>query len=440
MGDVGYLLFILVNAALFIRPGEIVPDLEQWPIYQYLILACLAFSWREVLGQLTWKALRCQPITFCVVGLWVAVVLSHLIRLDLFDARETGSAFGKVVIYYLLLVGLVTSPGRLRQFLVWLVGFIVIAAVLAVLQYHDYIELPGLSTVLERRYDPDVDDWVIIPRLCSTGIFNDPNDLCLILTVGILLCLYHWGDQRRPTLRWVWLAPVVLFGYTLILTQSRGGLLGLLLGLLVLFRARYGWWKALSLGILMVPVVFLLAGGRQTSIDLNDQEDTAQARIQLWAEGVDLFKTAPVFGIGAGRYAEEVGLVAHNSFVHAFTELGFFGGTLFVSSFALALWELTRLSLGWTKAPTIDPEVKRFGPFLIAIVAGYGMVLLSISRGYVVPTYLILGMVAIYLRLSATAPVGNLQLDKRLVAWMAAVGASSLVVIYVWVRVFVNWG
>src|SRR5690349_15113841 len=108
----GYVLFILVNAALFIRPGEVVPDLEQWPIYQYLILACLVVSCREVLGQLSWEALSRQPITFCVVGLWGAVVLSNLTRLNLYEVRESGFAFGKVVAYYLLLVGLVDSPGR----------------------------------------------------------------------------------------------------------------------------------------------------------------------------------------------------------------------------------------------------------------------------------------------------------------------------------------
>ena len=40
----GFFLFLLVNAALFVRPAEVVPALVGWNIYEVLILACLAAS------------------------------------------------------------------------------------------------------------------------------------------------------------------------------------------------------------------------------------------------------------------------------------------------------------------------------------------------------------------------------------------------------------
>src|SRR5262245_1471736 len=113
----GFRLFVLVNAALFIRPGEIVPDLEGLAIYLYLTDACIVVAYVRVFDQLTWESLRRQPITFCVVGVWLAAVASHLDRLNLFEARSVGVEFGKVVLYYLLLVGLVDSPARLRRLL-----------------------------------------------------------------------------------------------------------------------------------------------------------------------------------------------------------------------------------------------------------------------------------------------------------------------------------
>ncbi len=78
----GFILFLLVNAALFVRPAEIVPDLVAWNIYEFLILACLAVSFPAVLGQFTAKSLEERPVTVCVLGLFVAVILSELAQLN----------------------------------------------------------------------------------------------------------------------------------------------------------------------------------------------------------------------------------------------------------------------------------------------------------------------------------------------------------------------
>ena len=77
-------------------------------------------------------------------------------------------------------------------------------------------------------------------------------------------------------------------------------------------------------------------------------------------------RQAPLFGIGYTEYAEEIGQVAHNSYVHAFTELGLFGGTLFVSAFYLAfvgVWRLTP-----DKMEEANPELIRLRPYLLALI------------------------------------------------------------------------
>src|SRR5436309_3285608 len=74
----GFVLFILLNATLFVRPAEIVPALIGVEIYQALILACLLASFPGVLEQLTPRSLERRPATVCVLGLFVAVLLSHL--------------------------------------------------------------------------------------------------------------------------------------------------------------------------------------------------------------------------------------------------------------------------------------------------------------------------------------------------------------------------
>src|SRR5205809_75026 len=102
-----FALFILVNATLFIRPAEVVADLEGLPLYEIVILACLVVSLPAVIAQLSTASMIEQPITTCVIGVLVAIVLSHLTHLNFYGARVAGVEFSKVVLYYLLFVGLV---------------------------------------------------------------------------------------------------------------------------------------------------------------------------------------------------------------------------------------------------------------------------------------------------------------------------------------------
>src|SRR5437773_7286526 len=107
--EMAFALLILVNAVLFLRPQELLPSLEALPIYNVLIVLCLAVSFTAVMNQLNTKSLLTRPITLCVLGLLFALLISNLQHLDLALAKETGVEFTKVVIYYLLMVALLTD-------------------------------------------------------------------------------------------------------------------------------------------------------------------------------------------------------------------------------------------------------------------------------------------------------------------------------------------
>ncbi|APW59899.1 O-antigen ligase family protein [Paludisphaera borealis] len=399
----GFLLFLLVNATLFVRPAEVVPELMELPIYNVLILGCFAYSYPVVLRQLSGESLVENPITACVVGLLGSVVLSHLSHLHLSDTLTFGFLFAKVVMYYLLLVGLVDSTDRLRRFLYWLGWMIFVLTALALLQYHGMINVPALQSYAEEQYGEDGVELTEIVRLCSTGIYNNPNSLSRILVTGLILSLYWLSDRRSGLLRWIWTAPLVLEGYALTLTQSRGGFMGLMASLLCLLYARFGAKKAFFLSILAVPVALALKG-RQADISLSG--GTGHQRLEIWAEGWRLFRGSPIFGIGMDQFVEEIHYVAHNSFFHCFAELGFVGGSFYVGMFYLAIrWPL---KLGCAGSPIRDPEFRRVGRYLAAIIAGEAVGQLSITRSYEVPTYLLIGLAAVYLRLAASQPSASI--------------------------------
>lgn len=433
-----YFLFILLNATLFIRPAEFVPSLAAVPIYLYLILSCLVFAAPRVANQLTGRSLSRNPITVCVLGLNVAVVLSHASHLDLWSARWDGFEFAKIVLYYLLLVGLVDSEKRLKNFLMWLVVFIVAEASLALLVEHGYLVLPGIESLTRRMGTDEFGEIETIQQLRGTGIFQDPNDLAMILVTGIVLCLGLIADKSRSFLRYGWIAPLGVLFYAFAMTKSRGGFLALLAALGTLSLYKRGWKKTLALGVVGLPVLVVAFSGRMT--DMGDAMDsgTGQSRLQLWSESFTAMKSAPLFGIGMGLIVDEIGHVSHNSFVQAYAELGLFGGTLFFGAFFAAFLLFNHLrrrtDLQQTKG------LARLTPTLAAIVAGAAFSMLTLSRNYTVTPYVILGLAAAFCQISSLRlkfPV--ISFNSRFATRLAPLSACFLLSMYLYTRLMVRF-
>jgi O-antigen ligase len=239
----------------------------------------------------------------------------------------------------------------------------------------------------------------VLERLQGPGIFNDPNDFSLILVTGILFGLDRTFDKRNGKRRVFWLAPIGLLGYALMLTHSRGGLLSLLAGGAVLLVSRFGWKRFMLAAVVMLPVVGYVFGGRQTSINLDDNEDTALGRVQLWKECLVIFHQWPIFGVGCGNLADEAGLVAHSSYIHAFAELGAVGGTLFVGAVYFPMMIIRKSRKYKYLVSPQGSDVLAWRPCMLAILAGYATGMFSLSRPYAFPTYLMLGIAGAYCNL-----------------------------------------
>ena len=426
-----FALFLLVNALLFIRPAELHPALADMPIYEISILTCLAVSYPMVMAAMTPRALASRPVNACAAGMLVAIVLSHLANGDMPAAYQYGIEFLKLLLYYFLLVSVVDTPARLDRFLAALGICALAITALAVAYYHGLVTYPTLE-FLETTRDGSGSKESMIRRLGSTGLFQDPNDMCLMLVMAMTICVYQILEYQR----WFWVGALVLFGHALMLTHSRGGFIGMLWALVVLLLARFGK-KALPLGILVLPVVFYLFAGRQTEISL--KSGTGQTRLQLWFDGMVFFMSHPLFGIGSERYAEYAGHVAHNSFIHCYTELGLVGGTLFLGAFYLAFWSLVRL--GGKEVPPVSPLLTRQRAYVMAIVGGYAGGLMSLSCPYTIPTYTVLGLAAVYVRLAERelgVPVA--RLDGRLARRLAAISLTFIVAAQVIIRILARPG
>jgi hypothetical protein len=467
-----FFLFILANAMLFIRPSELVPELGEVELYRYVIIACLLVSLPVVVQQLFARVKAVPPVAGCVLGLFPAVLLSHISQGNGEEAVEQGKEFFKVLVYFLLLLALVTTPARLRQLLLWLTLFSAALTFIAVVRYQANLGNPtpppppqsesanpdtkghhnadhGVA-VKDQVRDPETGQLIDVQRMCGTGIFNDPNDLALVLITAIPLCMYWFADPKRKAQRPLWVAFILLFGFALMLTHSRGGLLALITGMMAFLYVRYGVMRTLALGMLMLPMVLIVFAGRMTSVSA--EEGTGQTRIQLWSDGLMFFKDAPLFGIGMEGYHSLSTHVAHNSYIHCYAELGIFGGTLFVGAFYFAMHGLYRLhrkpinqlepqakfqpTLS-TDGPSADPELLRLYPYLVAMFVAYATGIFFLSRSYIVPTYLLLGLAVVYLRMRVNGPAP--AWCKLALVRLAGVSVCFLAVTYTFVRMFVNW-
>jgi O-antigen ligase len=261
------------------------------------------------------------------------------------------------------------------------------------------------------------------------------------------------------TLRQLYVVPLALFVYGIALTYSRGAFVSLLAGLGAFLVARYGGRKTVAISVIGGPLLFLLFAGRQT--DLSTSHGTGQTRIQLWSDWLTEFRSHPFMGKGMSvpEEAEEAKIVrevvghrqvAHNSYLHAFAELGFLGGMLFIGTLAFALASLyvmrpapgadRDLRPGPARTLIVDPELRRFHAYLVGALAAYATGLLSLTLCYQVQTYMLVGLAVAYVRVTRCYPAEPaVRFDLQSLGRLMLVSVAFLLVIYLVIQLFVRW-
>jgi O-antigen ligase len=430
--SLGFALFVLANLVLFVRPSDTFPDLIGMEFYRWMLVATFVVSFPAVLQYLVSASITTRPIDLCVFALLPLYCLSSLAINGLDSALDIGIDFAKILVYYLLLVSLVTTPRRLRVFLGFLIVFAAVVTVVAALDYYKAIEIPrGFP-------EPGKAEAIEVNRMYGPGIFQDPNDICVLITTCMILLIGRLADRRGGLARWAWLVPLAVLAFGFYLTRSRGGMLALLAGAAIVVRVKYGWRRAIFLGILALPVLFLV-GGRQ--VEISHTTNTGQSRIQLWNDGLVMFRANPLFGVAHDGYREKAGQVAHNSYMQAFAELGFVGGMLFLGAAVLAVTGLYRLNhpvvtlRGVVNPQFVDAEVHQMYPYVLGAVIGYATGMMTLSLNLLVVTYTFLGLAGVFLAMAATRPsVERDRFDAALLVRLAGLSLLFLVGMFVFVR------
>jgi O-antigen ligase len=244
---------------------------------------------------------------------------------------------------------------------------------------------PGLAYRCERV--GLFETYSVEDRVRYIGELHDPNEISLTLAAAGIAMLIGFAIRKKgPGSKLLVFLGVALLLATVWMTKSRGGLVAAMLVPAVWIVRRYGLAALIPAIMLAVPVLML--GGRS---DASATESTA-LRYEAWAEGLNMFKHSPIYGIGARMFTDHHYLTAHNSYVLTLAELGIVGMVLFVSIIYLSV---KTLYVGLRELRPIPgtAAAQVWGMSLLASMAGIIFQINTLSFAYHSVLWLFFGLV-----------------------------------------------
>jgi len=366
-----YATLIIYVLVLFIRPQEWVQWMTTFHPMVFVVGAAIFATLLE-LANSKWR-FKDAPQNWLVLGFFIAVVVSNMFSFAqpfyLAGTTKALSGFWKIaLLYYLISINL-TTPKRVRGFVLAIIAGCLFMAVHGILQIHTGSGFGGQLPLDMMAIEGTM-------RIQAFGFFQDPNDLALALVVAMPFVFsgIHRRGASAPG-RLVNLGVAAVLGYGIFLTNSRGGWLALAVTMMSYVLLNFRLKKvAVVAGILLMAGLMMLAPGRVSSSSMSGQDESARGRLSAWADGNRMLKQSPIFGIGKNRFAEysESGKVAHNSYVHCYAELGLFGyffwlGLLYASlKDGRALGKLTP-----SESNTDTAEIARLSKVMLNALIGY---------------------------------------------------------------------
>jgi O-antigen ligase len=260
--------------------------------------------------------------------LWTFVSLPFAIDVPL--ALETAIERVKVIGIFFVAINALRTPVAVKRY--------------AVIFCASFMMFPALGAI--RNYMAGITTF---GRAIWNGVYANPNDLAsmAMLCLGMVISLLA-NREERTILRLVALGSALVLVLLMLLTQSRGAFLGLMVGLglpLILSALK----KPRQLAIVTIPLLVVLftvvpkesweriAGisrlSSTSTIAQADPEGSAAARWGIQQTALNISLDNPIVGVGVGNYPLANSLYSphlgrtdtHNTYLNLTAELGFPG-------------------------------------------------------------------------------------------------------------------
>ena len=278
-------------------------------------------------------------------------------------------------------------------------------------------------------------------RITYLGIFNDPNDLALAFVLALPMLVYALSETKFIAIKAFWLASTLAVAYGIFLTNSRGGMLGLIALFLIYVWRRLGIVKATLAAELGIAGLTMLPTRLN---ELDAKEESAAERIESWYQGMQMLLQHPIFGVGKGNYSDHHYLTAHNSFVLVFAELGMVGYFLWLSFLGLSLYMVYRIARVPTEPTPPAPKDDKNGwvryqkisrTYLLSMI-GFIICAFFLSRSYVILLIILCALcVAVYQSVRRKWPTFAPITIRGALGGILAFQFGSILLIYLMVRI-----
>lgn len=307
-----YLISLFIAPQLWIEPFiGLRVDILLYPAW---------LGWIVVTGRtLELFRFRAQDKFFLAMLLWIVVtVLVNGIREN---SDKIIQDYIKWFFLFRLVVASLPTFTDVRRTILMLLGFGVILAVEGIQHMHSETGI-GWAGQGFAWMDEEAAKAGIAGRTRWINLFDGPGVFCLVYTITLPFAMQYLGKPfpaRRRLIALLLLVPLLLATYY---TGSRGGFLATIgvFGLYLLTKIKISPAQMLMVGVVMLTVL-VLAPAHLTST--RDSHGSAQHRIDMWAEGIEMVQQNPVFGIGKGNFLRYTSkLIAHNSTIEIMGETG----------------------------------------------------------------------------------------------------------------------
>jgi hypothetical protein len=460
---------IALTAFIYLKPQEFFPQLSALPILHVLFVLLVAGAVLDVARGAVRASIPPQAPYVIAFAVWALLVIAIRDRAALPRVMTTiGIGTG----IYLASSVAMGTPRR-----VWVLASLLLglSLFLAAIGAHQS-EQPFACFAMEREEDSDAPvydgrpcetfrdceeggregvDWLCEKaglfgtssighgRVRYRGSLSDPNELALVVTTALPFA-FALGERKRRMaeasgkrkkgglLRLLGIgALVLLFGWCVIETESRGGQLVFAAVVGLFFVRRFRLWGVALAAISVLPI--LLLGGRAGA----EADASAMERVEAWYEGITMFRDHPLIGVGPLQFVEHHNLTAHNAYVLVAAETGFFG--LFL--FSLSIYATLKIpwSLWYGGDRRLDPSLAPLAPALLIAMVGMMIGIFFLSFAYHHVLYLFMGLSgALATAAARTIPDYRSRISLREAALVALGDVLFIVVMFGYTRLKVG--
>lgn len=382
------LLFILFS---FFRLHEVFPFLYDFKIPKYLsIISLAAFMW-QIFIQRNIQIFWCREFTLITMFM-IIIIVGIIFAVDRPLAFEYfKNTYWKIIIMTFAIAILIQRP---QQLALTLQTIIISGMIVAITAIYNRIEGIGLVEGTRATVGRDIG-----------SMLGDPNDLALVLMFPISFSI---ALLLTPQLSWQYrffglITTIVLF-IAVIVTQSRGGLLGMIavFGIYGVQRVK-SKVLLLSSSTIIGIMLFTLAGiadrtsggSAEAGIDAS-----SMGRLYAWKAAFYMALAHPLSGVGLSNFYpnyfffsthwDGINHAVHSTWFSVLAETGFIGLTVFIS-LIVVLIKNTKRTLENLKVHKnkIDPIIYATAQGVYAGLIGTIVSGTFLTQGFTWPIYIL---------------------------------------------------